>query len=185
MDLDEDDIKEEEYEGLEERPRSSSIRNALNSKTARWAVGLIAVIFVGPYMNSVWIEQTQFNKDRAQLYHDSIAEYGKIKTATWRLTEYCDIHIGDARKKNVVEKFIREMTLAEETFVEKNPGVSIQYYFSDETNHNIHNFILWLDDNKKNICTEEGSSYDIYDEIRLSWPIKIYDSMRNKMYNVL
>jgi hypothetical protein len=56
MDLDEDDIKEEEYEGLEERPRSSSIRNALNSKTARWAVGLIAVIFVGPYMGLLHVE---------------------------------------------------------------------------------------------------------------------------------
>lgn len=100
MDLDdEDDIKEDNNEGPDAPPRGASIRNALNSKTARWAVGIIAVIFIGPYMNSVWIEQAQFNKDRAQLYQDSVGEYAKIKTAVWRLSEYCDSHTGSGREK--------------------------------------------------------------------------------------
>ena len=162
----------------------NTLREILNSKATQWAVGLIVIVFISPFVNAVWLQKAQYNADRAQVYHDSVTQFYKLKTAVWEASAYCKKTPGALRDAKREQEYMNNIDTAESLFLEKSPGINIEYYFTEEVTQNTVQFITWLNNHKNEICTPSGSNENIYKKIKTEWSRKIYNPMKNEMYRL-
>jgi len=161
------------------------VREALNSKLTRLIIGIVVVLILSPFINAMWMQQAQFNKDRSALYHDSVKEYYNLKMLVWEAGEYCEKNVGVNRDPDKTREYLEKVNDSANDLLRQSPGISIEYYFSGDIGVHFHRFVLWFEKNKHRICTETGTDEEIYTKIRKEWPEKLYSPMREEMYSIL